>query len=433
MPASPSPPVRGGPDACPGALALHQAADGHLARIRCPGGLLTAGQLTVLTAAARDLGDGRLELTSRANVQIRGVTVAAAEALAGRLSTAGLLPAPGHDRARNILGSPLAGVDSVPGWDVAAQVRALDAAICGQPQLTRLSGRFLFAVDDGRGDTVSARPDVGLLPGTDGLVVVLLAGVDHGLRTGHRDAVRVAVAVARTFVADQRAVDGTIWRIGDLTAAEVARVVARVATEPGVHRVPAADRRPLPRQVPVPPVGVLRRPDGDHALVLAVPLGRLTAEQADLLAAASPQLRITPWRAVVLPTVTDAADWADRLRTAGLVTDPGSPWLGVTACAGRPGCLRSRADVRADATAVHGHRFGVDAAAVHGHRSDLAHVGLPVHWIGCERGCGTPAGQVVRVLATGDGYRVSATGRSTVHVPPGAALAVAVRTAREES
>lgn len=419
VPASPSPPVRGGPDACPGALQLHQAADGHLARIRCPGGLLTAGQLTALAVAAREFGDGHLELTSRANVQLRGVDGDAAGVLAEQLRAAGLLPAPGHDRARNILGCALAGVDSVPVWNVTEQVRALDAAICAQPQLARLSGRFLFAVDDGQGDAVAARPDVGLLPGPDGAVSVWIAGVDHGLRTGQDDAVRVAVAAAGTFLADQRAVDGTIWRIGDLPPAELAQLIERIATGPGVRRVSAADRASAAPRRPVPPVGILRRPDGDDALVAAVPLGRLSAGQADLLAAAASKLRVAPWRAVVLPRVTDAAGWARRLQAGGLVIDPGSPWLGVTACAGRPGCARSRSDVRAD------------AAVVHGGRPQAVRDRLPVHWIGCERGCGTPAGRVVRVLATGDGYQVGTDGRTTVHVPP-AALPAAVRTAREE-
>jgi hypothetical protein len=41
-------------DACPGALQTHPAADGELARVRVPGGLLTAGQLHVLAAAVAD-------------------------------------------------------------------------------------------------------------------------------------------------------------------------------------------------------------------------------------------------------------------------------------------------------------------------------------------------------------------------------------------
>ncbi len=52
-------------DACPGALQTHSAADGELARVRIPGGLLGSAQLRGLAAAARDLGDGALEMTSR--------------------------------------------------------------------------------------------------------------------------------------------------------------------------------------------------------------------------------------------------------------------------------------------------------------------------------------------------------------------------------
>ncbi|GAB3825116.1 hypothetical protein [Dactylosporangium cerinum] len=80
------------------------------------------------------------------------------------------------------------------------------------------------------------------------------------------------------------------------------------------------------------------------------------------------------------------------LTAAGLVTDPGSPWAGVTACAGRPGCAKALADVRADA------RAAVEAGT--------APTGLPVHWVGCERRCGAPKGRHVEMLATADGYQV---------------------------
>ncbi|ROO59868.1 precorrin-3B synthase [Micromonospora sp. Llam0] len=428
VPALPSSPARGAPDACPGALQLHPAADGLLARIRCPGGLLTAVQLRLLAAVARDHGDGHLELTSRANVQVRAVAAAATGPLAARLRAAGLLPSTTHERVRNILGSALADIDTPAAWDVGAQVRALDAAICAEPDLARLSGRFLFAVDDGRGDTVASRADVGLLPGPDDDVAVLLAGSDHGLRSRPADAVRAAVAAARAFLDDPDAAAGSAWRLDDLTPAALDRVVTRAGAAPGVRRTARRWQPPTPAGGPAVPVGVRHRPDGGFALVVAVPLGRLTVDQVDLLAAASPQLRITPWRGMVLPRVTDPAGWADRFTCAGLVTDPGSPWLGVTACAGLPGCARSRADVRADAAATHAGRpapTGDVPAPGRRHR-------LPVHWIGCERGCGTPAGPVVRVTATGDGYQIDVPDRTSVHLPTGAALGAAVQTAREE-
>jgi precorrin-3B synthase len=93
---------------------------------------------------------------------------------------------------------------------------------------------------------------------------------------------------------------------------------------------------------------------------------------------------------VVLDLAPEAADrWVRELTDAGLVTDGDSKWVGVTTCAGRPGCAKALADVRADAEAAA--RF-VD--------------GRPVHWVGCERGCGSPADRHVRVEATRGGYLV---------------------------
>ncbi|NUS90671.1 MAG: nitrite reductase, partial [Streptomyces sp.] len=85
------------------------------------------------------------------------------------------------------------------------------------------------------------------------------------------------------------------------------------------------------------------------------------------------------------------------------VTAPHSPWFGVGACTGRPGCAKSLADVRAEA-----------ARAVAGEASGDGRPGpprsrLPVYFSGCERRCGHPGGPVrwVDVLATGDGYQVA--------------------------
>jgi precorrin-3B synthase len=127
-----------------------------------------------------------------------------------------------------------------------------------------------------------------------------------------------------------------------------------------------------------------------------VPLGRFTAAQAELIARLVPaELQLTPWRSVVLPDLPDEEvdEAAVDLVTAGLVLDANSPWVRVTACAGRPGCARSLADVRADAL----------AAVV---ARSLPADGARQHWAGCERRCGRPRGEVVDVVATGDGYRI---------------------------
>jgi precorrin-3B synthase len=125
---------------------------------------------------------------------------------------------------------------------------------------------------------------------------------------------------------------------------------------------------------------------------------------------------VTPWRGVLIPGLAPATAAAAEaeLRKAGLITDPESPWAGATACTGLPGCAKSRADVQADAMTV------LHSAP----RGDL----LPVHWVGCERRCGRPAGAAVEVLALGGGqYRLAGQVHRVDDLP--AALAAARRNA----
>ncbi|RBY90335.1 precorrin-3B synthase [Blastococcus sp. TBT05-19] len=375
-------------DACPGALQTHAAADGRLARVRVPGGLLTAAQLRVLGAAALDLGDGALELTSRGNVQLRGLRDGGGAELGERLADAGLLPSATHETARNLLASVLSG-RSGGVLDVRPWVRAFDAALCGEPSLAALPGRFLATFDDGRGDVSALGADVGLVALGAGTVALTLGGRDSGLRCAPVDAVGVAMAATRAFLDERAAQGGSAWRLAELVEGP-----ALVAARLGV--APASEPVVLPAEPRVRPVGAVRQDDGRTALAAIVPLGRLTAAQVGLLAGLAAEVQLSPWRGVVVPDLPDDSA-AALLVGAGLVLDPASPWTRVTACAGLPGCAKSLADVRADAT----------AAVVTG---TLPLAGARQHWAGCERRCGRPSGEVVDVVATGSGYRVGAPG-----------------------
>jgi precorrin-3B synthase len=408
MTASPAARVRA--DACPGALQTHAAADGALARVRVPGGLLTGGQLRALAAAARDLGDGALELTSRGNVQLRGLTSGTEARLGDRLAAAGLLPSATHERVRNVLASALTG-RAGGHVDVRPWVRALDAALCADPALAALPGRYLATLDDGRGDVAGLGGDVGLLALSPAEVALTLAGVDSGLRTAPGDAVALALAATRAFLDERDAQASIAWRLGELDDGPQ-RVARRVATtspdewgagglpEEGGQRPDAAGGPHLGAvssggRQSHGPVGSAVQRDGRVALIAVVPLGRLTADQAELLARVADEVQLTPWRSVVVPDLAEDAvdDAAVALHRTGMVFDEASPWTRVTACAGRPGCAKSLADVRADA-----------ARAVAA--GTLPADGARQHWAGCERRCGRPRGEVVDVVATGTGYRV---------------------------
>ncbi|MFC6020791.1 precorrin-3B synthase [Plantactinospora solaniradicis] len=426
VPVTPSP--RSPEDRCPGALRAHQAADGLLVRVRLPGGQLRPAQLRVLADVATTDGDGTLELTSRANLQIRGLADDdAVRRAAERIATAGLLPAPTHERVRNVLASPLSGRDGGGRLDVRPLVRDLDAALRAAADLASLSGRFLFALDDGRYDVAALGADLCWVAGEDTL---RLAGTDTGLRAGPETAVELLIEAARAFLrvrGDRR----DLWRLADLpdgpaqvTAALGRPVPASDAASPQAGEAPAAVGGEA-----APTVGV--RPDG--LVVAGVRLGRLTATQAGVLAelAGTDEIIITPWRSVVLDSARP--DTVGRLVTAGLLVEPSSPWLGVTACTGRPGCASALADVRQDLTdalaescsrsvarSAHGATGAEVPAAVDGRT-------LPVHVVGCDRCCGRPAGPAVLAVATGSGYRIEAVGRSWIGTPSAALVARAER------
>jgi precorrin-3B synthase len=354
-------------DACPGALQVHQAADGALVRVRLPGGMIAAKQLATLAGASTEWGAGTLELTARGNVQLRGISDVAAVAEA--IAAAGMLPSATHERVRNIVASPLSG--RVGGLaDVRDWVGELDAAICAEAALAGLGGRFWFSIDDGRGDVSGLCADAGVQVLPD-WCALLLAGRDSGVRVALEDAVQALLDVAQRFVETR----GNAWRVNELADPAALWPGAELGVE-----YPVVTR---------PPVGWIEQDDGRVTLGAGVPLGVLPARVAEFLAAIEAPVVITPWRSVLVCDLDDGvADVALRvLAPLGLVFDESSPWLNVSACVGSPGCAHSAADVRADAAAALDDDSGV-------HR----------HFVGCERACGSPpAGEVL--LATGDGYR----------------------------
>lgn len=245
-------------DRCPGALRPWPAEDGLLVRLRLIGGRITAAELAELVAVAEEYGDGRVHLTGRANLQLRGLPGAggalAPEVLAAIEGT-GLLPSLTHELVRNVMVSPRS-----PGlWPVADE---LDRLLCADERLAELPGRFLFVLD-----LADRRCDLGLAA-LDASTAQLRVGDGWGDVVALDEAPAAMVALARTFL-DRRT---TEWHVAELP-------------EPLVPpRTP--DRRVPGRLAPLPfGDGHHAAPDGvDRAL-----LGRLTATE----------LVVTPWRGVL--------------------------------------------------------------------------------------------------------------------------------------
>jgi len=370
-------------DRCPGSLILHEAQDGHLARIRLPGGRVRSPQLVALSQAAQ-LGNGLVELTSRANLQVRGLSAAAGPQLVDLLAPAGLLPSVGHDRVRNLMASPLGGRHPSARASTDALVEEIDRRLCAAPELAALSGRFLFAVDDGTGLALERRPDVALLARGAQSYTLAVGGQLTSRPLAPTQAAGAAVAAAEAFLAERRERGVGAWRIAELSGA-----AAAIAQRLGTRISGRLDTRAGCRLDP----GTLRQSDGRVSVTALVPLGRLDAGDLMRLAQSVAEVRLGPERTLsVVDLPPPAADTArTELGRLGLVLERDSGWVGLTACAGRGRCPKARLDVSAAART----RAGTRQAA-----------GPAEHWAACERRCGERAEQPVAIAGTEDGILV---------------------------
>ena len=392
-------------DACPGILDLHEARDGHVARIRLPGGYATGPRLRRLAALASQFGNGCADLTSRGNIQLRGIRAAEDRELARRAAAAGLLPSPAHDRARNITASPLAGLAGHP--DLRRLVHALDRALRADPGLAALPGRFLFCLDDGTGRAGIGGCDVGLRWHPCGADLIL-AGRETGLRGPPPQVIGHAIAAAQAFLQQRRAVPVATGPVatGPVATGPVATHLADLpdggaAVAGAVGGVLAERVTDTVSRLPLGPVA-----DAWPVAVVAAPLARLTAAQLRLIGSMirpGEAARLAAAGRIVLPLAEPVDAALTRLAGAGLIVSGEHILSAVTACSGMS-CARSLADVRSLAGRVPGLATG------------FAGLG-PVHWAGCGRRCGLPADATAVVAMSADQFMIAGGPVLSITVP----------------
>ncbi|MDM7255908.1 MAG: precorrin-3B synthase [Paracoccus sp. (in: a-proteobacteria)] len=332
---------------CPGAHRPMMAADGLVVRVRPPLGRLTPKQAAGLAGLAQRFGTGFVELTSRANLQIRGVSDHGA--VLDGLSCLGLLDAdPNFEARRNVILNPFRADQDA---DLAqALVEGLRAT-----EFAALPGKFGFVID-----TCSPRHlapvsgDISIEAGQRGLIL-RAGGQDLGLPVARDQAVAAALDMARWFLAS-----GGVGADGR----------GRLARHLAAHPLPARFQGTIAPTAsgPPPQPGLL-----DGITLVAAPFGQLAAVDLASLAKTAQAVLMTPWRMIAVdgpvPTLSHDA-----------ITASDDPRLNVRACTGAPGCPQSSVETRALAARL----------------APLVKQGL--HVSGCAKGCAHPGPEALTLV-----------------------------------
>ena len=279
---------------CPSVHEPMPTGDGLLVRIKPRGGLLTASEMRLITR----FGNGAIELTSRGNLQLRGLAPHEIEPCARAMVAAGLAsPDPAAERRRNVIATPLAGLDPAVSPATAAIAAALETALEADATLA-LPAKFSFVVDGG-----------GLLS---------LAAIPARIRL--------------TIHSDHAVVDTIRVALHDAVGTALARA-----------HLPATVAEPSSGAVELtPPIGRIGAIAFGAALPFGVALAPLWIALADLAERYGGVLRLTPWRTVLIAGLPDPQTLADL----GLIIDPDDPRLRVAACPGQPGCASATVPTR---------------------------------------------------------------------------------------
>jgi precorrin-3B synthase len=396
---------------CPGALRPMPSGDGLVTRIRPPLGRLTPAQARAIATAAETHGNGVLDLSARANLQLRGVTKASHPRLIDDLRAQGLIdpdiqteslrnlivtpfrtspppPSPPHRGEGRLPGPPsratpgrsaslppplgregVGGHPAEPEGDTDRLAATLTEALARMP---RLPSKFGFALDTGpRPVLTRVSADIRVERAADGTLILRPDG--HPLGQPVTDLGDQAIAMAAWFVAQGGITNGR---------GRMAALIARGVIPPGCSLAPAD---PLPTPGP----GL----NADGALV-ALAFGQMRAETLHALDALGHDLRPTPWRMLLIVGATELP------AIPGLITDPANPILLITACTGAPACPQALGDTRNLARRLAPH-LAPDQT---------------LHISGCAKGCAHPGPAEITLTATGQGYDLIRQG--TAHATP---------------
>jgi len=387
-------------------------------RLRLPSGIITSNQTRTLAEIVQRYGDdGSADITTRQNLQLRGIRIEDLPDIFRRLKEVDLTSVQsGMDNVRNITGSPVAGLDADELIDTRALADQVQDMITnkgeGNPQFSNLPRKFNIAIAGCRDNSVHAEiNDIAFVPAyKDGNIGfnVLVGGFFSAKRCAA--AVPLNAWVDKSDVVDLCEAILIVYRDRGPRANRQKSRLMWLIDELGIELFRACVEQQLGRTLlPAAPkdeiiwdkrdhIGIYaQKQSGLNYVGLHVPVGRLSA--ADLFDLAriadvygSGELRLTVEENVIIPNVPDS-------RLESLVTEPllerfsiaPAPLMrALVSCTGAKFCNFALIETKSRSVAMI--------------KELEAQLSIPkpvrIHWTGCPNSCAQPQVADIGLMGT---------------------------------
>ncbi len=358
-----------------GLFFLTPVKEAFMARLRIPGGQLRTFQLRELANIAKEITTGYVQITTRANLQMRLILPKDTPTFVQRIQHVGLhTRGAGADNIRNLTANPTAGIDPHELIDVMPLCQEMGQIIINDRAFYDLPRKFNIAYDGGGLiGTVEDTNDIGckaVKVGDEVFFRIALGGAtghkafarDLGVLVKPSELNRVVAAVVRVYIANGNRTDRKKARLKHLLEkwtldqylAETEKVlgyqVQRAPLDPAAITYSS-------ETLPHSHVGVYsQKQAGLNYVGVAVPVGHMNpkqmlrvAEIADLYG--SGEIRLTVWQNFIIPNVPDhfVATVKKALRKIGFDTEQSNLRSGLIACTGNSYCKFAQADTKGHA------------------------------------------------------------------------------------
>jgi ferredoxin-nitrite reductase len=383
------------------------AQDSFMCRLRFHGGLTNSHQFRGLAEIAEQFAGGYVDVTTRANLQLRQIAAGNPMNVVTALLDLGIITrGSGADNIRNVTGSPTAGIDPNEIYDTRPLTSAMHHYILQHPEMYGLPRKFNIAFDGG--GTISALAetnDVGFfavhVDEGSGVPAGVYFRLELGGITGHKDFARdcgvllspqqcvpVAAAIVKVFIQHGDRTDRKKARMKyllDSWGLEKYLEETQMRLSFKLQKFPLEDCKRRTAVNASAHIGFHpQRQPGKFYVGIVLPVGRLRSDQLRDLARiadryGSGTIRLTVWQNLLISDIDEAdiGEVKQAIELAGLSWSATNVRSGLVACTGNAGCKFAAADTKSHA---------LQLAAYLENRIKLESP-VNIHFTGCPNSC----------------------------------------------